>query len=577
MKLQIITKIAENIYLWWTAPIFNWIEILLIVILLCGVVIYLLLRMNRGKTKPAKRSILKDNHLVILGLNSTSLAIIDQLVGAGKLSQGSTLLILAEKGKELTADISSGKLWAKRKVEIVVETGAVSDQLALKRLSLERAKTVIIVDQVEPENRHKNDLRVLRAILTIQSLTTKENFPHIVAKLYSSQNRKLAEDIFPGRIWTVDEDRLLTKLLAKSVQENRLFSAYSKLLALAVPQLYFSPVPLKLCHLSFGEINSYLPHSIPLGIRDIDNQTALNPQPTQKLRQGDELLLLAMNSSARKYHSHPFMTSKTPQLPPLQEKKLRKKILIIGWNNRTTSLIREYNKLAGSGSLVNVAVKTITKNLDKVVTRLTNNLTNLKIKLLPINPIPGRFVRELAPEKYDTLILSATPGGAMATTDNETLFNLLKIRSYFKIKEKQAETAIQTQLIIELTNSANKALVQRLNPHYTVITDQVVSQIMAQTALDHETWEIYDKLLKENGELSLKPANLYLGNLPSTTTFTDLIFAAQSRNEIALGICYGLKNDEPPRSANVRLLPDKKGLFLLEEGDQLIVLTVTEN
>ncbi|MCP4296822.1 MAG: hypothetical protein GY786_14570 [Proteobacteria bacterium] len=187
------------------------------------------------------------------------------------------------------------------------------------------------------------------------------------------------------------------------------------------------------------------------------------------------------------------------------------------------------------------------------------------------------FPQNLHPDRYDNIIILAGEGPNTESIDSETISTLLRIRTLFKEIEREKNAPAETQLITELMDSANSGIIQDMGEKDFLISDQFVSKIMAHISEEPDVKRVYDELFGEKGsEIYMKSAGLYLEELPTTTTFTDLMFAAQQRYEVAFGIKFKEGTVDPNSKHGLQLLPDKDELFLITEEDQLIVLAEDE-
>ena len=135
----------------------------------------------------------------------------------------------------------------------------------------------------------------------------------------------------------------------------------------------------------------------------------------------------------------------------------------------------------------------------------------------------------------------------------------------------------KTKLITEILDSQNYPLVARAGVKDVIISNRLVSMIVAQISECKRIKQVYDDIFQEEGsEVYLKPASLYFDQFPIDVSFADLISIAQARGEICIGL--KIKDDEanPRRNNGVRLIPDKNKHFTLKPEDSLVVLAEDE-
>jgi hypothetical protein len=179
------------------------------------------------------------------------------------------------------------------------------------------------------------------------------------------------------------------------------------------------------------------------------------------------------------------------------------------------------------------------------------------------------------PARYNNIIILGQNGGSAEAeqSDAETLMILLLLRSIFQERGKRTTT----KLIAEVLESRNRDLVSRAGVDNFVVSNQLISMIMAQISENKEIKEVYQHLFKEDGfEIYIKPASLYLDTFPQHLSFADLMSLAQKRNEICLGVkLFDLEHDIN-KNFGIRLNPPKDQVYTIIDYDELVVLAENE-
>ena len=131
--------------------------------------------------------------------------------------------------------------------------------------------------------------------------------------------------------------------------------------------------------------------------------------------------------------------------------------------------------------------------------------------------------------------------------------------------------------VTELLDSQNHPLVARAGVKDVVISNRLVSMLIAQISQSRAIKRVYDDIFKEDGsEIYLKPAWLYFDQFPAVATFADLIGIARKRNEVCIGFkAKALDADEPGKNG-MALNPKKDARVSLQSDDCLIVLSEDE-
>ena len=88
---------------------------------------------------------------------------------------------------------------------------------------------------------------------------------------------------------------------------------------------------------------------------------------------------------------------------------------------------------------------------------------------------------------------------------------------------------------------------------------------------------MYDDLFQEGGsEIYLKPASLYLDNLPVEMTYADAIALTQKRQEICLGVKIKEIEQDMDKNFGVKLIPEKNTRYTIGPDDCFVVLAEDE-
>ena len=114
-----------------------------------------------------------------------------------------------------------------------------------------------------------------------------------------------------------------------------------------------------------------------------------------------------------------------------------------------------------------------------------------------------------------------------------------------------------------------------------MVSNQFVSQIMAQVSEEPLALDVYDDLFQAEGsELYIKPVNYYFsfddGKESITLPYGECTQAALLRKEVCLGVQQHAHQGDKDKFFGVSLIPDKKEVFTLTPQDGLIILAEDE-
>ena len=136
------------------------------------------------------------------------------------------------------------------------------------------------------------------------------------------------------------------------------------------------------------------------------------------------------------------------------------------------------------------------------------------------------------------------------------------------------------KLITEVMDSDNIDIILNSGVEDFMVSNQFVSQIMAQVSEEPMALDVYDDLFQADGsELYIKPASFYF-NFDTedsiTVPYGECVQAAQLRNEVILGVQIHADRKDREKMFGIALIPDKNDEFTLTAKDGLIALAEDE-
>jgi hypothetical protein len=252
---------------------------------------------------------------------------------------------------------------------------------------------------------------------------------------------------------------------------------------------------------------------------------------------------------------------------------------MVGWSFKSPAIIREFSDYIIDGSCIHVLLKRPTEKQIAEIQALDTELDGVEVSLLSKDCLSIDDLMSIRPFEYDNIIILAgnTSGEAhvdAARVDSENIVALLLLRRIFSQYPIESQN---TKLITEVLDSQNDALVAKAGVQDVIISNRLVSMIMAQIAESRDIEKVYDHIFQEDGsEIYLKPASLYFESFPANVSFADMMAIARQRGEICIGV--KIKSLEPDKEQNngVTLIPEKNTNFELAANDCLVVLAEDE-
>jgi len=151
-------------------------------------------------------------------------------------------------------------------------------------------------------------------------------------------------------------------------------------------------------------------------------------------------------------------------------------------------------------------------------------------------------------------------------TDTRTLVTLLHLR-------KIAETSgTKINVVSEMIDVRNRELAEVTRADDFVVSNKLVSLMLAQASENENLSAIFDDLLDEQGsEIYMRPAEDYI-ELERPVNFYTIAEACRRRGEVALGHVRKRDGDDPRNMGGVVVNPRKSEPVTYAAGDRIIVL-----
>ena len=534
--------------------------------------------------RKGKSIVVEKGHTLILGFNDRVIDIIKELIIANESEDYAVIVILSDRDKEEMDDFLRDSLENTKTTRLVTRTGEISNIANLKNVGIQSAKTVIILNEAKnldsEEFKITSDSKIIKSLLAIvatQEQEPEEDYiPPIVAEIHSLQYRKLAEAIAPHMVTTLNESDILARILVQTSRNNGLSAVYLNLVGFEGNEFYFYRPNNGWHNLNFGELPFHFSGSVPLGVRDTLGNLTLNPDINYSLKDDDQIVILAEDDSTIKFNSKPLIPIRNNNF---QHKKriyahLPEKHLIIGWNNKTPIALREYAKYLTDKSQLTLIIRQLDHNIKNQFAELVKFHANIDLQLLEVDINSLTQLQDLNLYQYDSISIMAIGDKTPEETDAKTLTLLLGIQQIFQDYRSLNNQEVNTQLITEIINSEDTDLVIQAGVQDFLLSNQFVSKILAQVSQEPDVMNIYHELFRSEGsELYLKPVSLYFSaEQLSQVSFGDCILAAQSRQELCMGIRIASEVTSKAKMFGIRLIPHITTDFNLTIDDRLIVL-----
>ncbi len=564
-----------------------WVKIFTVIAGLAGVVLFSSLiafitaAVDTKLTELRKgHSIVKETgHILILGWNDRISEILTELVIANESEHRPVVVILADRGKETMDDYLALHQPDTMNTRLVTRAGSTSSTHSLRTVALSDAKSVIILADCNAgsaeADKASSDMSVVKTTLAVVSNLPADSEAPVVAELFHADKRSLARSTDESRVICLDTDAILAKIIVQTSRSVGLSVVYEEVLSFDGAEIYLMDAP-ELIGLSFGEAMFRMRDGMLIGIAHPNGTMQINPSNEITIEETARLIVLASDDSAlsvRPEWQHP--TAPGPTAGHSTEIDIERE-LVIGCNSKLPTLIAEYADYVAPGSRIDV----VPGDTDSAALATVSSLgrvgeSGLEVRMLDLDPAEVADLQSLNLSDYCNVILLSQDHEVAPEEwiDTETLMVLLQVQRIVR----QIPEPERPKLVVEILGSESRELVTSSGVREFVISNRMISMLVAQISETPELEQVYDDLFDEAGsELYLKPASYYFDGLPVSRTFGEIVAAAQTREEIAIGVKVGASEHDADANFGVRLIPGLSETIRLAPDDSIVVVAEDE-
>ena len=250
----------------------------------------------------------------------------------------------------------------------------------------------------------------------------------------------------------------------------------------------------------------------------------------------------------------------------VRAEKRAENTLILGWNRRGPLIAFELSRYVAPGSVLTVAADT--PGLEQELRDLALAGGNLHVELCVLDTGHRASLETLDVPAYDhVIVLGYSDHRSAQAADTRTLVTLLHLR-------KIADAARRhVSVVSEMIDVRNRELAEVTRADDFVVSNKLVSLMLAQASENDNLAAIFAELLDENGaEIYMRPITDYVA-VDRPVTFLTIVDAARQRGEVAFGYRRNRDAAADGRSlGGVVVNPVKSATVAFDETDKVIIL-----
>jgi voltage-gated potassium channel Kch len=506
--------------------------------------------------------VVEKEHTLILGWSEKIVPIISELIIANENQKNPRIVILANRDKvEMEDDIRS-KIPDSRNTKIICRNGSVIDLNDLEIVNPQEARSIIIL----AEHENNPDIHVIKTILALTNNPNRKKEPyHIVAEISDTRNKEVAEMIGSEEVILIHSDELISRVIAQTCRQSGLSIVYTELLDFDGAEIYFHNEP-GLNGKTYKEAILSYEDSTVIGMSIGGNEIHVNPPMDTVFSANDKIIAISEDDDTVKLSGktnikiNESVFSENGNFVPHIEKTL-----ILGWNKRACSIIRELDNYLPHGSTMTIVAEDPSAKEELEI--LKRYLKNQSVEYIKGFITERSTLESLPLASYDhIIILCYSDIMDIQEADSRTLITLLHLRN---ISEKKD---IDFSIVSEMMDIRNKQLAEVTKADDFIISNKLVSLMLSQLSENKELKAVFDDLFDAEGsEIYLKPITGYIQPGIEVDFYTVAECAAR-KNETAIGYRKLAYEHDADKAYGVIVNPKKSEKIIFEEKDKLIVI-----
>ncbi len=507
--------------------------------------------------------VVEEDHTLILGWSPHIFLIISELAIANENQKKPRVVILADRDKVEMEDEIRAKVGDTKNTRVVCRSGNPIDLVDLEIVNPHATKSIIILSPIDTPDA---DAQVIKMILAITNNPNRRSEPyHIVAEINDEKNMEVAAIVGKKEAHLVLSGDVIARITVQTCMQVGLSIVYTGLLRYEGDEIYFQEEP-RLVGKTFGEALHGYRNCTLMGLREASGGVKVNPPMETVIQAGDKIIAIAEDDDKVIFSGFEHVKIDESAMRQASGNIVQpKRILILGWNKRGETIIRELDNYVAEGSFLKIVA-----DMPEITMKqraADESLQNLTVEFAQGDTTDRRTLDTLDLTSFQHIIILcyADEFDAQAA-DAKTMITLLQLRD---IEQKQGEAF---SVVSEMIDVRNRALAEIAKADDFIVSDELTGLILTQVSENGELLDVFDDLFDADGsEIYLKPAKDYIA-LDAEVNFYTVTESARKRGEIAIGYRLERHADDAARAYGVCVNPMKSDTVIFKAEDKIIVL-----
>lgn len=515
-----------------------------------------LTELRKGRSR-----VIEQDFTLILGWSTKIYSIVGELIIANANQKAPRIVILADRDKVEMDDDIRGKFPSTGNTKVICRSGNPLDLDDLAVVSPNSARAIVIL---APEDDNP-DIHVIKSVLALTNNPDRRKEPfHIVAEIRDEHNLEAGELVGGKEAIYVRGDELIARVTAQTCRQSGLSVVYTELLDFDGAEIYIKAEP-ALAGKPYRQVIDAYVESAVIGIIRADGETLVNPPMDTRFEAGDSVIAISEDDDTVVLSNDVLAR---PDLNALVARPTRaakpERTLVLGWNPKAESIIRELDNYVAEGSEVVVMAKR--DGVREKLLPLSKAMRRQRLRFAEGDVSSRAMLDALKVYTYDHIILLSYSDMPVQQADAQTLITLLHLRN---IAEQEQ---VDLNIVSEMMDLRNRTLAQIARADDFIVSDKLVSLMISQLAENKALDKVLTILFSADGsEIYIRPIQDYI-SIDHMVDFYTLTEAAARRGETAIGFRQMAFSDDATRGYGVKLNPKKTEKVRFGANDMIVVL-----
>ena len=520
------------------------------------------LQSRLDELRKGRSRVIEVGHTLILGWNSKIYSIIGELIIANENQPKPRVVILAERDKVEMEDELRAKFPDMRNLRVICRSGDPLDLDDLQVVDPHAAKSIIVL---APKN-DCPDIHVIKSVLAITNHPQRKPEPyHIVAEIRDDRSLEAAALVGGNEAIYVQGDDLIARVTAQTCRQSGLSVVYTELLDFAGSEFYIK-AEAALTGRTYQYSLSAYPDATVVGVVGADGAVAINPPMDRVFTSGDQVIAISEDDDKL------VLRADAPPMPDLSALShgtraiaIAENTLILGWNQKAQSVIRELDQYVAAGS--DVVVLCERAGIEEAVAELAAELKHQSLHLEVGETTSRAELDAIDIGHFEHIIVLCNPDLPIQQADAQTLITLLHLRNIVETH------GYRLSIVSEMMDLRNRALAEVARADDFIVSDKLVSLLLSQLSENRQLNPVFRTLFSSEGaEIYIRPITDYV-KIGVSVDFFTLLEAAAQRGETAIGFRLASESSNAQAAFGVHLNPNKVQRRSFAAGDRLVVLS----